>query len=499
MTNPRSKKPASKVTSIDGARRNASGATATALPDVQGLLDLGPARRALDRVLRVRGGPVQSLPARLETFGLSARVVAHQFPGSPTCSPPPKWSSTRSPTWTCAPKRSRDPRWETPRTSCVERSTPCRRSSCRSSSSACTSGCFWWLLPVGLTVAWGTTQAFTVLSWSLRDRKDHRSYAGAGREFDRVHRGRFTDGGAHRARGARGQRDQRRTGGGTQCLHRVQQHPHLSRRGETLVALPRPGFHRLGALFGSDLLPRRHLVELLVSTVLVVAFALGPIVSKSWRKPTFSSSTRIQAGKFLLYGLGCGLLTSAVIGFATHSVRSSGSVAIAAGPLLVTLGLMERQLRSFRSRTALALRETTDLAHFGQKARAAMVAVRSMTTYIGVLMITSTIATTIALVRHETMAPLLILTVDAIGITFFLALIMVSAGLINRVLLSWLVALAAIAVALVTEWVVTGHVAADWASCRCSSPPSPPLGRSRCSHATSSSRPSTSKSNRESG
>jgi hypothetical protein len=36
---------------------------------------------------------------------------------------------------------------------------------------------FWWLLPVGLTVAWGTTQAFTVLSWSLRDRKDRRSDA----------------------------------------------------------------------------------------------------------------------------------------------------------------------------------------------------------------------------------------------------------------------------------------------------------------------------------
>jgi len=47
---------------------------------------------------------------------------------------------------------------------------------------------------------------------------------------------------------------------------------------------------------------------------------------------------------------------------------------------------MEWQLRSLRSRTALALRETTDLRSFSQKARSAMV--RSMTTYIGVLMIT---------------------------------------------------------------------------------------------------------------
>jgi hypothetical protein len=124
------------------------------------------------------------------------------------------------------------------------------------------------------------------------------------------------------------------------------------------------------------------------------------------------------------------------------------------------LGLMEWQLRSLRSRTALALRETTDLRHFSQKARAAMV--RSMTTYIGVLLITSVIATTIALFRHETMAPLLILTVDAIGISFFLALILVSSGLINRVLLAWLAALGAMTVSLVSEWSATGHVAADF-------------------------------------
>jgi hypothetical protein len=77
-------------------------------------------------------------------------------------------------------------------------------------------------------------------------------------------------------------------------------------------------------------------------------------------------------------------------------------------------------------------------------------------------MITSVIATTIALVRHETMAPLLILTVDAIGICFFLALILVSAGLINRVLLSWLVAFGAMTIALLSEWSATGHIAADF-------------------------------------
>jgi len=53
--------------------------------------------------------------------------------------------------------------------------------------------------------------------------------------------------------------------------------------------------------------------------------------------------------------------------------------------------------------------------------------------------ITSVIATTIALFRHETMAPLLILTVDSIGICFFLASSW-SRPADQPVLLSWLVA-----------------------------------------------------------
>ena len=77
-------------------------------------------------------------------------------------------------------------------------------------------------------------------------------------------------------------------------------------------------------------------------------------------------------------------------------------------------------------------------------------------------MITSTIATTIALVRHETMAPLL----DPDGRRHRDHLLPGADHGVGRThqprLLSWLVALAAIAVALVSDWASTGHVAADF-------------------------------------
>jgi len=455
VTSHHSKKPVSKVTPID-ARRQAA-ATSTKLPDVQGLLDWvlrDP------RLVEYCASAVDQfeVAARLETFGLSARVVRTSF-GFANVFDAAAVVFDSIPYMDVRPEQKPGPK--------MGNAHDLLRGALYAVPAIFVSvvilslhlGNFWWLLPVGLTVAWGTTQAFTVLNWSLRDRKDRRSDAVLAASSILV---------TGVSALAVSLIVSATLGGNTTVVELAVALSvyiaassilifHAAER--LLLLCLAPGF--IGSVLSLGVISDQDATWcILASGVLVVVFALGPLVSKSWRKPTFSSSTKRQAVKFLIYGLGCGLLTSAVIGFATHSTRSSGSVAIAAGPLLVTLGLMEWQLRSLRSRTSLALRETTDLEHFGQRARKAMV--RSMTTYIGVLVIVSVVATTIALYRHETMAPLLILTVDAIGICFFLALILVSAGLINRVLLSWLVALIAIAVALLSDWSATGHVAADF-------------------------------------
>jgi hypothetical protein len=190
---------------------------------------------------------------------------------------------------------------------------------------------FWWLLPVGLTVAWGTTQAFTVLSWSLRDRKDHRSdavLAASSIVFTAVASlvvslvVRALLGGSATSVELAVALSVYIAASSILIFHAAER---------LLLLCLAPGF--IGSVLSLDTISDKDATWwILASGVLVVSFALGPVVSKSWQRPTFSSSTKRQAGKFLLYGLGCGLLTSAVIGFATHSTRSSGSVAFAAQP-----------------------------------------------------------------------------------------------------------------------------------------------------------------------
>jgi len=173
VTTPRSKKPVSKVTSIDGARRKASGTTAEMLPDVQGLLDWvlrDP------RLVEYCASAVDQfeVAARLETFGLSARVVRTSF-GFSDVFAARRSSSSRSLIWTCGRKEAGTQDGNA-QDLCAVRSTPYRRSSCRSSSSVFTSAPLV-AAPGRSPRSPGHHAAFTVLSWSLRDRKDHRSDA----------------------------------------------------------------------------------------------------------------------------------------------------------------------------------------------------------------------------------------------------------------------------------------------------------------------------------
>jgi hypothetical protein len=192
------------------------------------------------------------------------------------------------------------------------------------------------------------------------------------------------------------------------------------------------------------------------SAAIVVYFAFDAAGWSRWKVPTLSARTRRRAGKFLLYGLGCGLLTSSVVAFGTHATKSSGSMVVAAIPLLLTLGLMEWQLRTFRSRTTAALVASASLDSFAR--RAATELRRSVTIYLGVLLGVSVVATAIALSASLELAPLLIGTVDLLGLAFFLALILAATEQINRVLIAWAVAFGSLGLSLLTVRLSTGSV-----------------------------------------
>ena len=84
----------------------------------------------------------------------------------------------------------------------------------------------------------------------------------------------------------------------------------------------------------------------MVATVVLAAvvanrFALSP----RWRRPALVRGDWDQAAKFLVYGTSCGILLATLIGFAGGMDGSARALSIAVWPLLLTLGLMEWQLR----------------------------------------------------------------------------------------------------------------------------------------------------------
>lgn len=319
-------------------------------------------------------------------------------------------------------------------------------------------GSHWWLLPVGLTTSWGISQAFSSLGWALRARSDTRSDAflaacsmfitfvlclGIALIVNAVY------------------------GGSLTCIVVTVSLSLYISASSILV------FHEneyvlvfclLPAIIGSTLslwFISYHVAAWCVagSAALVIIFAIGPIASQRWQVPSFARASKVQAFKFMVYGVGCGLLTSSVIAFGTHGAHTAGTIAVAAGPLLLTLGLMEWQLRSLRSRTATALAETTELDQFALQVRTALK--RSILTYVGVLLLISVGSVLLAILGNITVAPMLVASIDALGISFFLALILVSAGLIDSVLVGWAITFGVMAATMIGAYVEKGRITSD--------------------------------------
>ena len=83
-----------------------------------------------------------------------------------------------------------------------------------------------------------------------------------------------------------------------------------------------------------------------------------------------------------------------------------------------------------------------------------------MTIYLATLLGVSALAVVIALAASWAQAPLLIGTVDLVGLSFFLALILAAADQINRVLIAWAATFASLAAALGIVRLSTGSLSA---------------------------------------
>jgi hypothetical protein len=317
----------------------------------------------------------------------------------------------------------------------------------------------WWVLPVGLTVAWGVGQASATYAWALQGRNDRRSDALVV-VASIVVSAALCFGFAALARRALG-------GSETSVVLAVGVAVYIAATGILvfqkaewlLTACMVPA--AVGSFLALGVLPvtvtHRAASWCVVATlVLVVLTANRRLLAGGWRRPDVGHSEKIRALKFLGYGVGCGLLISVFIDFAGEVDGTGGALIIAVWPLLVTLGLMEWQLRSFRSRATSALTSASDLGDFGHRVRFAFL--WSVGLYVAALVALSAVGIVIGHHRHASSVPLLLASVGAIGISFFLALLLASSGWIDLVLECWVVAFAVLVAVLSTVYGVDGQI-----------------------------------------
>jgi hypothetical protein len=430
--------------------------TVPPIPNVEGLLDWVMNDERLLEYCASAVDPLE-VAARLETFGVSARVVKNRF-GFPHVFAAAEVVYDTIPNLDIAVDDQDVP--------LMGRPMDLLRGALYAIPAVFFSviilafglGAHWWLLPVGLTTSWGTSQAFSSLGWALRARSDTRSDAfmaassllatlilclAASLLISKLYGGSFDS-----------------------IVVTVSLSLYISASSilvfheseYVLVFCLVPAI--VGSLLSLWIISYRDAAWCVASSAaLVILFAIVPIASHRWRVPKFARATKVQAVKFMIYGVGCGLLTSSVIAFGTHGAHTSGTIAVAAGPLLLTLGLMEWQLRSLRCRTATALAETTELDQFALRVRFALE--RSILTYVGVLILVSAASVLVAIAGNVTVAPMLVASIDALGISFFLALILVSAGLINSVLVGWALTFGVMAATFVGSYVEKGQITSD--------------------------------------
>ncbi len=166
----------------------------------------------------------------------------------------------------------------------------------------------------------------------------------------------------------------------------------------------------------------------------------------SWWSPLeLGTHERRSVFTFFSYGACCGVAVSAVT-LTVRGAQSLGPLVVVALPVMLSLGILEWQLHTFRARTSKALRTAPSLAAFERRALATLF--RSTACYGTSLLLVSVV---VALLRAASghQLPLLALGAeDAIGVTLFCGMVVSMCSALHLGVRSWLVGALAFAIAL---------------------------------------------------
>jgi hypothetical protein len=181
-----------------------------------------------------------------------------------------------------------------------------------------------------------------------------------------------------------------------------------------------------------------------VSVGATVLAALRRVPRRWWRLPVVRRTDLPTALRYFAHGVYCGLFVALFMVLEPAKVRPDSWPAAAAYPMILSLGVMEWQLRSLRAGARAVLLGSYTLAGFAEAARRKLA--RSALCYLAALVVLTALVQALAYARGVAVPLPLLVAGVCLAIAFFLALVVASFGRVELVLLAWTAGLAAFGV-----------------------------------------------------
>jgi hypothetical protein len=176
------------------------------------------------------------------------------------------------------------------------------------------------------------------------------------------------------------------------------------------------------------------------STAGTVVAALTHLPALWWRLPAVTRAEAPSAACAFANGCCCGLFLSILVVLQPADNGLHNWPGVVAYPMILSLGVMEWQVRSLRSGTRRALCSVYTVAEFPALVQRKLA--RATLLYLGALVFLTAVVRVLALAHGVAVPTSLLAAGSCLSLAFFLALVVTSYGRIDLVLRVWLAALA---------------------------------------------------------
>jgi hypothetical protein len=184
---------------------------------------------------------------------------------------------------------------------------------------------------------------------------------------------------------------------------------------------------------------RIELATAVSSLTLTVVAVLWCADGHWWRPGRIATSEWGVAAHHVVNGMCSGIAVAAIFVLSTSGKHTSYT-ALAAFPVMVTLGALDWNVRSYRARVVGGLGRATSTTQFRRHVMASLV--RSLTSYLAALIVAATALAWVAAARGSGL-PLALLGADVLlGATLFVGLIVAACTRIDHVVRCWVAGLA---------------------------------------------------------